>query len=125
LHKIRSLNRTNIRKIQETCNAPTTTLTASLTHWTSQQGGFLPRKLQKKWKNHLFTYHLIKKAIYIAKYTRNWQNHPIIEELKNHNHTTIPPPPSEEINQQEWIKTLAHLAKTANKQARKITTKYT
>ena len=51
-------------KIQETCSAPPL---PKLTNRTSQQGGFLPRKLQKKWKNHLSTYHLIRKAIYITK----------------------------------------------------------
>jgi exonuclease III len=109
-------------KTQETCSAPPL---PELSHRTTQQGGFLPRKLQKQWKKHLSTYHLIRKAIYITKNIPLWQNHPVIEELKNHNHINIPPPPHPNINLQEWIKTIAELAKTANKQARKITTKYT
>ena len=50
--------------IEKTCKtAPTPTLTNK----TTQQGGFLPRKLSKEWKKHLETYHLIRKTIYIAK----------------------------------------------------------
>jgi hypothetical protein len=109
-------------KIQETCNAPPI---PNLTNRTTQQGGFLPRKLQKKWKKHLHTYHLIRKAIHLTKTFPIWQTHPIIEELQNHTHVTIPPPPNQEPNQQEWITTIAQIAKNANKQARKITTKYT
>ena len=109
-------------KIQETCSAPPL---PTLTNRTSQQGGFLPRKLQKTWKKHLSTYHLIRKTIYITKNTQNWQTHPIIEELKTHTNVTIPPLPTQEHNQQEWIQSLVEIAKTAKIQARKITTKYT
>ena len=48
-----------------------------------------------------------------------------MDEINNHNHNTIPPPPDQEINQQDMIKTLASLAKPANTQVRKITTKHT
>jgi len=109
-------------KIQDTCSAAPL---PDLTSRTAQQGGFLPRKLQKKWKNHLSTYHLIKKTIYIIKNTPNWQTHPILEELINHTQTFIPPPPTQQPNQLEWITTLAQIAKTAHKNASKITTKYT
>ena len=109
-------------KIQETCSAPPL---PTLTNRTSQQGGFLPRKLQKSWKKHLSTYHLIRKTIYITKNIQNWQTHPIIEELKTHTNVTIPPLPTQEHNQQEWIQSLVEIAKTAKIQARKITTKYT
>jgi hypothetical protein len=67
--------------IQDTCSAPPLPV---LTNHTSQQGGFLPRKLQKKWKKYFSIYHLIRKAIYLIKNTPNWSTHPIIEELKNH-----------------------------------------
>ena len=103
-------------KTQETCSAPPL---PPLTHRTTQQRDFLPRKLQKQWKKHLTTYHLIRKTIYITKVVPNWQNHPIMDELNNHNYITIPPPPHPDDNPQEWIETLAELAKTANKQARK------
>ena len=109
-------------KNQDTCSAPPL---PDLTNRTAQQGGFLPRKLQKKWKNHLSTYHLIRKAIYLIKNTPNWQTHPIIAELHNHTHTPIPPPPNQEQNQLEWITTLAQIAKTTHIHARTITTKYT
>ena len=108
-------------KIQETCSAPPL---QTLTPRTSQQGGFLPRKLQKKWKKHLYTYHLIRKAIYLTRNSPNWQTHPIIEELTNHNHINIPPP-NQDLNQEEWIRIIANIAKSAHTQARKITTKYT
>ena len=75
-------------------------------------------------KKHLYTYHLIRKVIYLTKNSPNWQTYPIIDELKNHNHINIPPPPDQADNQQEWITTLANIAKTTNTQARKITTKY-
>jgi len=75
-------------------------------------------------EKHLSTYHLIRKAIYNIKNSTNWQDHPILEELQNHSHTNIPPPPTEEHNKEEWIINLATIAKTANIEARKITTKY-
>ena len=109
-------------KIQETCTAPPLPI---LTNRASLQGGFLPRKLQNKWKKHLSTYHLIRKAIYITKNTPNWQTHPIIDTLNTHTHTIIPPPPTQESDQQAWLKTLAEIAKNAAVQARKITTQYT
>ena len=108
--------------IQESYRAPSL---PSLTNRTSLQGGFLSKKIQKTWKKYLSTYHLIKKIIYITKTTPNWQSHLVIEELNTLTHITIPPPPDQEQNQQEWIKTLAELAKATNIQARKITTKYT
>ena len=109
-------------KIQETCSAPPL---PTLTTHTSQQGGFLPRKLQKTWKKHLSTYHLIRKAIYISKNSPNWQTHPIIEELHNHTNTIIPPLPVNEALQPEWLQTIADIAKQAKLHTRKITTKYT
>ena len=64
------------------------------------------------------------KTIYTIKNSPNWSTRPIIDKLKNHTQVTIPPPPNQESTHQEWIKTIAGLAKTANIQARKITTKY-
>ena len=52
------------RTIKETCNA---TLIPTLTNITNQQGGYLPKKLQKKWKKHIATYNLVRKTIYIIK----------------------------------------------------------
>jgi hypothetical protein len=78
LYQIRLFSTTNIIKTQETCSAlPLPTLT----HHTSQQWDFLPRKLQKQWKKHLSTYHLIRKAIYITKTIPLWQNHPVTQTL--------------------------------------------
>ena len=115
-----------IQKISETItNTCSTTPIPTLTNRTSQQGGFLPRELQKQWKKHIKTYHLIRKAIYITNNTINWHNHPIMYELNSHTHINIPPPPNDNLLKNDWIKELATLAKTANTQARKITTKYT
>ena len=86
---------------------------------------FPTEKTKKKWKKHLYTYHLIRKAIYLTRNSPNWQAHPIMNELINHTHTNIPPPPTHEPNQQEWTRTIANTAKAANIQARKITSKYT
>ena len=88
--KLDHLIQKNSDKIQDTCSAPPF---PDLTSRTSQQGGFLPRKLQKKWKQHLSTYHLIRKAIYTIKNSPNWPTHPIIDKLKNHTQVHIPPPP--------------------------------
>jgi hypothetical protein len=44
--------------IENTCKAAPI---PTLTNRTTQQGGFLPRKLSKEWKKHLDTYHLIRK----------------------------------------------------------------
>ena len=51
-------------KIQDTFSAPPLPY---FTNHVAQQGGFLPRKLQKKWKDYLSTYHLIRKTIYLIK----------------------------------------------------------
>ena len=66
----------------------------------------------------------MRKAIYLIKNSPNWPPHSIIEELKNHTQVTIPPPPNQEPNQNEWIKIVAKIVKTANVHARKITTKH-
>ena len=108
--------------IEITCKA---TPIQTLTNRTAQQGGFLPRKLSKEWKKQLETYHLIRKTIYIAKNNPQWQTHPILNEIRNHQHVQIPYPPTTNTPPNEWIDTIAAIAKTANKEARKITTKYT
>ena len=76
-------------------------------------------------ETHLNTYHLIRKSIYIVQNDPLWQSHPILNELRNYQHTTIPPPPITTVSPTDWIETIAYIAKTANKDARKITTKYT
>ena len=99
------------KTIENTCSA---TLIPTLTNRTSRQGSFLPRKLQKIWKKHIKTYHLIRKGIYVANNNINWCTHPIMDELNNHNHINILPPPNDDLQKNEWIKELATLAKTAN-----------
>jgi hypothetical protein len=108
--------------IQKTCTAPPPIL--PLTSRTAQQGGYLPRKLQKLWKIHLHTYHFIRKAIYITQHTPNWYNHLLILNLHNHKPITIPKPPEHPQPHQEWLNHISSLAKTAKINARKITTIY-
>ena len=81
-------------KIENTCSA---TPIPTLTNRISRQGGFLPRKLQKIWKKHIKTYHLIRKGIYVTNNNINWRTHPIMHELNNHNHISIPPPPNDDL----------------------------
>ena len=108
--------------IEKTCKADPL---LHLTNRTSQQGGFLPRKLARKWKKHLHTYHLIRKTIYIVQHDPLWLAHPILNDIRNHQHVNIPHPPTPPVTHVEWINTIAAIAKNANKEAKKITTKYT
>jgi hypothetical protein len=108
--------------IERTCQAdPLPTLTSR----TSQQGGFLPRKLAKTWQRCLHTYHLIRKTIYIVQHDPFWQTHPILNHIRNYPHANIPHPPITTTHPTEWIDAIATIAKNANKEARKIITKYT
>ena len=110
------------QNIEETCSAVPI---PQLTDRTTQQGGFLPRKLAKPWKKHLATYHLIRKIIYITKNDPNWQTHPILNEIHNHQHVQIPNPPTTNTSLNVWIEEITTIAKTAKIQAINITTKYT
>jgi hypothetical protein len=113
----------NISKIiEDTCTAfPIPTLT----NLTTKQGGYLPRKLQKLWKKELSTYHTTRKTIKLTIHDPNWRTHPLITNLQNHPHTTIPTPPNDPTLLNEWIKTLGTLGKKAKKNARDIITKQT
>ena len=56
----------------------------------------------------------------------NWRTHPIItQEINNHTHTTITPPPNPSLLHNSWIDDLARIAKEAKNKAHKITTDYT
>jgi hypothetical protein len=113
----------NISKIiEDTCTTPPIPI---LTHQTSKQGGYLPRKLQKTWKKELATYHTIRKAIKLTTQNTNWRTHLLITNLQNHPHTTIPNPPSNPTLINEWIQNLGTIGKTAKKNARDIITKQT
>jgi hypothetical protein len=48
----------------------------TLTNLAAKQRGFLPRKLQKKWKKELTIYHSTRKAIYTTIHDPNWLIHP-------------------------------------------------
>ena len=77
--------------VLETCKAPPI---PTLSNKIAKQGGSFPKKLQKEWKKHLSTYHLIRKTIYIIENNPNWRTHPIItQEINNHIYVTILPPP--------------------------------
>ena len=90
----------------------------NLTNRTSQQGGFLPRKLTRAWKRHLNTYHLIRKTIYIAQHDPLWQAHPILNDIRNHQHTSIPHPLVATEPPTEWIDAIATIAKMQIKRPR-------
>jgi hypothetical protein len=113
----------NISKIiVDTCSAlPIPTLTNLM----AKQGGYLPRKLQKLWKKELSTYHIIRKTIKIMSQDTNWRTHPLITNIQNHPHATIPNPPNDPTLVTEWIKILGLVGKTAKKNARDIITKQT
>ena len=85
----------------------------------------MPRKIAKEWKKHLATYYIIRKTIYVAKNNPQWQTHPILTEIRSHQYAQIPHPRVIDTIPNEWIDTIAAIAKNANKEARKITTKYT
>ena len=80
-----------VNKISETIEKTCTAYPLpNLTNRTSQQGGFLPRKLVREWKRHLNTYHLIRKTIHIAQHDPLWQANPILNDIRSHQHTNIP-----------------------------------
>jgi hypothetical protein len=113
----------NISKIiEETCTAPPI---PTLTNLTSKQGGYLPRKLQKLWKKELSTYYTIRKTIKITNQDTNWRTHPLITNLQNHPHTSIPNPPNDQILINEWISTLGTIGKKTKKYSRDFITKQT
>jgi hypothetical protein len=108
--------------IENTCIAPPI---PHLTNQTSKQGGYLPRKLQKKWKKELSTYHIIRKAIKTITQDINWRTHSVITNLQNHRFAEIPNPPNDPLLINGWIKTLGSIGKTAKKNAHDIITKQT
>jgi hypothetical protein len=113
----------NISKIiEDTCTAPPI---PTLTYLTNKQGGYLPIKLQKLWKKEISTYHIIKKTIKLTTQNTNWRTHPLITNLQNHPHTTIPNPPNDSMLTNDWIKTLGTIGKIAKKNAQDIITKQT
>ena len=65
------------------------------------------------------------KAIYIAQHDPHWQTHPILNDIQNHQYINIPHLPVTTSPSDEWIDAVATIAKNVNKEARKITTKYT
>ena len=102
------VNKISEKKIEKTC---TTYPLPNLMYKTSQQGGFLPRKLVRGWKTYFTTYHLIRKAIYIAQHDPHWQAHPILNDIRNHQHVSIPHPPVTTARLVEWIDAIATIAK--------------
>jgi hypothetical protein len=65
------------------------------------------------------------KSIKITTQDTNWRTHPIITNLQNHPHTTIPNPPNNPTLISEWIRTLGNIGKKAKKEARDIIAKQT
>jgi hypothetical protein len=113
----------NISKtIEDTCTVPPI---PTLTNLTKKQGGYLPRKLQKLWKKELSTHHIIRKTIKLTTQNTNWRTHPLIANIQNHPHATIPNPPTDPTFINEWIKILGTIGKTTKKKARDIIIKQT
>ena len=63
--------------VQTTCSASPI---PSLSLQTTTQGGYLPQKLQRKWKKHLFTYHTIRKAL--GEVTLLWSSKPRASKIR-------------------------------------------
>ena len=113
----------NISKIiEDTCTAPPI---PTLTSLTTKQGCDLQRKLQKLWMKELSTYHLIRKTIKITIQNINWQIHPLITNIQNHLHATIPNPLDDPLLFNDWLKMLGTIGKTAKKNAHDIIAKQT
>jgi hypothetical protein len=113
----------NISKIiEDICTAPPI---PTLTNLTTKQGGYLHRKFQKLWKKELSTYHITRKTIKLTVQNPNWRTHPLITNLQNHPHTTIPNPLNDPTIINEWIKILGTIGKKAKKNAQAIITKQT
>ena len=113
----------NISKIiEDTCLGPHIPTLISL---TAKQGSYLPRKLQKLWKKELSIYHIIRKTIKLTTQDTNQRSHPLIINIQNHPHATIPNLPNDPMLINEWIKTLGIIGKIAKKNAHDTITKQT
>ena len=55
----------------------------------------------------------------------DWHNHQLILNLQSHLTIQLPPLPTPDQSYEEWINIISKHAKTANKEVRNITTKYT
>jgi hypothetical protein len=78
--------------IEDTCTVPPI---PTLIYLTNKQGVYFPKKLQKLWKKEISTYHIIRKTIKLTTQNTNWRIHPLITNLQNHPHTTIPNLPND------------------------------
>ena len=115
-----------IQKISRTTeNTCSTTPLLVLTNRAAQQRRFLPQTVQKIWKTHFKTYHLLRKPIYITHNTINSRNHGILYEIISHTDINIPPPPNDDFLTNGWIKEIPTVAKTTNIQVRNFSTTYT
>ena len=104
-----------------------TTPTPPLPNKIKNQGGFLPRTQQKKWKRQLKIHHTIRKAIRATcqyPYTC-LSNNPDITTLQTTQIPNIPPLPNNPAELHAWIEEIAKIGKNAKTEAHKIITKQT
>jgi hypothetical protein len=77
------------------------------------------------WKKEISTYHIKRRTIKFTTQHTNWRSHPLITNLQNHPHKTIPNAPHDPMLLNDWINTLGTIEKTTKKNARDIITKQT
>jgi hypothetical protein len=98
----------------------------SHTHKPNVQTRWLsPQKTSKAMEKRTITYHITRKTIKLTIQNPNWRTHPLITNLQNHPHTTIPNPPNDPTLINKWIKILGTIGKKAKKNARDIIAKQT
>ena len=123
-HKFQEITNSLTQCIEQTCMTPPT---PPLPNRVKSQGGFLPRTLQKKWKQQLKIYHHIEKAIRSACQNPHalLHNNSNISNLQLIQTINIPPLPTNPVDIHTWVEQLATIGKNAKKEAHKIITKQT
>jgi hypothetical protein len=80
-----------------------------LTEKTKQQGGYLPKQLQKLWKKQLKIHHYTRKIIHLTQHDTNWRNHSKIINMA----LDLPKPPQVAMPITTWIQEMAKIGKEA------------
>jgi hypothetical protein len=112
--KLKKLIKHITKIVEETC---TTKAYPTLTNQPEKQGGYLPRKQQKKWKYCINICHSVKSIIRILTQNAQWRNHPYILNILQTLQNKIPQPPSSNIEIPDWITKILDLAKISKKDA--------
>jgi hypothetical protein len=112
--KLKKLIKHITKIVEETC---TTKAYPTLTNQPEKQGGYLPRKQQKKCKFCINICHSVKSIIRILTQNAQWRNHPYILNILQTLQNKIPQPPSSNIEIPDWITKILDLAKISKKDA--------